>query len=1329
MNFYEIRERSTRKGGREIYPEFVLCRNSDLMIRGKAFYAIWDEEKGLWSTDEHDVATLVDKDLYSYLDKLIPGDPVKVCTMRQIGEKSSWLQYRKYVSNVPDDYHQLDDHLTFSDTVVKKEDYASKRLPYPLQKGPCEAYEQIMSTLYDPDERKKLEWAIGSIVSGDSRDIQKFVVLYGAPGAGKGTILEIIKKLFVGYCSTFDAKALTSQANAFSTEVFRSNPLVAIQTDGNLSRIEDNSKLNTIVSHEDITVNEKFKAQYTLQMHCMLFMATNQPVMITDAKSGLIRRLIDVSPSGRRIPPKTYRTLMNQIDFELGAIASHCLDIYNEAGRDAYNTYVPMNMIYQTDIFFNFVEQYIDKLSDPDGISLSRAYDLYSEYHSVALDGYKKLARHKFREELKNYFENFYEVTRVDGKQVRSWYTGFLKDKFSGVLPDISDERSESWLVLDKTESLFDVIFADCPAQYTSMRGGPLYPWADCATSLKDISTGEVHYVKVPENLVVVDFDIRDAEGNKSKEKNLAAASKWPKTYAEFSKSGGGVHLHYFYDGDVTRLDRVYDDGIEVKIFTGGSALRRKLTFCNDIPIATINSGLPLKKEEPVIDQKVIKSEKKLRELILRNINKEIHPGTKPSIDFIAKILDDAYASGLKYDVSDMRQRIFVFAMNSTNQSDYCMKKVGEMKFRSETASGPVDISDDVVFFDVEVFPNMNLVCWKYAGSDKEVVSMFNPTPKDIEVLMSMPLVGFNNRRYDNHILYAIYLGYSPEQVYEVSMRLVNNEKNAGFGEAYNISKTDVYDFVSKKQSLKKYEIELGQHHQELGIRWDQPVPKDMWETVAKYCGNDVRATEAVWNARQSDWKAREILADLSGLTVNDTTNSHTTRFIFGDDRKPQIQFNYRFLGGPLRDGETYSVPDGADPEWSLFEGGNKPIFPGYVFDAGKSTYRGEEVGEGGYVYAEPGIYYNVALLDIASMHPSSIVAENLFGDKYTKRFKDILDARVAIKHKDYEKARIMLDGKLARYLDDESASADLASALKIAINSVYGLTSAKFDNPFHDIRNKDNIVAKRGALFMVNLKHEVQRRGFTVAHIKTDSIKIPNATPEIIDFVTQYGRAYGYNFEHEATYERMCLVNDAVYIARYKDGKHAGEWVAVGAQFQHPYVFKKLFSHEPIGYSDMCETKSVNSSLYLDMNENLPDVSDLEKEHDRLMHDILKSKDEPYTEEIQQKCKRVDELEKDIQKGHDYQFIGKVGLFSPMMYGCGGGILVREKDGKYYAVTGTKGYRWMEAEQVELLGNQNKVDKRYYEELVTDAVKQISKYGDFDAFVDVEGGIEGDKA
>lgn len=375
--------------------------------------------------------------------------------------------------------------------------------------------------------------------------------------------------------------------------------------------------------------------------------------------------------------------------------------------------------------------------------------------------------------------------------------------------------------------------------------------------------------------------------------------------------------------------------------------------------------------------------------------------------------------------------------------------------------------------------------------------------------------------------------------------------------------------------------------------------------------------------------------------------------------------------------------------------------FPGYEFVDGKNIYRGTDVGKGGYVYAEPGMYGNIALLDVASMHPHSAINLNAFGE-YTQHFKDLVDARIAIKRKDFDKARKMFGGKLAPYLDDETTAKNLTQALKIAINSVYGLTSANFDNPFRDIRNKNNIIALRGALFMRTLQDEVQKRGFKVAHIKTDSIKIPDATPEIIEFVMDFGRQYGYEFEHEATYDRMCLVNDAVYIAKYDNG----EWTATGTQFQIPYVFKKLFSKEDILFDDLCETKSVTSSLYLDMNENLPDVSNLEKELNKIL------KNSPGDENL------INNLKEEIAKGHNYRFIGKVGRFCPIKPGCGGGLLMREKDGKYYSATGAKGYRWLEAEIVSSLGRADDIDEGHFKEMADAAIDTIKKYGDYEWFV-----------
>ena len=1319
IDFLMISTRSTKRGVIEIYPKFIIKKSSDLMIRGGDFYAIWLEDRGLWSTDEQDALQLIDRELDRYAEENRKNfdSSVKVLHMwdSESGMIDSWHKYCQ--KQMRDSFHMLDEKLIFSNTPTNKKDYASKKLKYPLEEGTINAYDKLMSTLYSETEREKIEWAIGSIVCGDSKKLQKFMVLYGAAGTGKSTVLNIIQQLFDGYYSVFDAKALGSSSNSFALEAFKSNPLVAIQHDGDLSRIEDNTRLNSLVSHELMTVNEKFKSTYANRFKCFLFMGTNKPVKITDAKSGLIRRLIDVSPSGDKLSPKEYKTVMKQIEFELGAIAYHCQNVYL-ANPGMYDDYIPVAMLGASNDFYNFIIDSYHVFKKEDGTTLKASWEMYKTYCDEAKVPFP-FSQRIFKEELKNYFRDYKERFNLDdGTRVRSYYIGFRTEKFEEQTISEKEEPEQKLIEFKAQPSIFDKECADCPAQYATSSEIPTSKWEKVKTKLSSIDTSKLHYVKVPENHIVIDFDIPDKDGNKSFELNLKEASKWPPTYAELSKSGQGIHLHYIYAEDPAKLSRVYDDHIEVKVFNGKSSLRRKLTKCNNLPIATINSGLPLKGEKQVINFEGVKSEKGLRTQIKRNLNKEYHPATKPSIDFIYKILEDAYASDLHYDVTDMRNAVLAFAASSTHQADYCIKLVNKMQFKSaDQSSGTKNDDAKLVFYDVEVFPNLFLVNWKIEGEGKPVVRMINPTSAEIEELMRFRLVGFNCRRYDNHILYARLMGYTNEQLFSLSNRIINGSANCFFGEAYNVSYTDVYDFCSKKQSLKKWEIELGIHHQELGLPWDQPVPEEMWTKVAEYCDNDVIATEAVFNARKADFTARQILADVAGMTVNDTTNSLTTKIIFGNNRKPQDQFNYRFMGEVTPDCEPWTITEDmvlydqlGDENFTLFNKDGKPVFPGYTFEGGKSIYRGEEVGEGGYVYAEPGMYSNIALLDIASMHPSSIVAEELFGPEYTKRFNEILQARIAIKHKEFDKAKKMLNGALAKYLTDEAAAADLAQALKIAINSVYGLTSASFDHPFRDNRNKDNIVAKRGALFMVNLKHEVQRRGFIVAHIKTDSIKIPDATPEIIQFVMDYGKQYGYNFEHEATYDRMCLVNDAVYIAKYKDGKHAGEWTATGTQFQVPYVFKKLFSKEPIEFEDMCETKSVTSALYLDMNEGLPDVSELEAERDRLA-----KKDPPMEREG---------LSEEIAKGHNYHFIGKVGQFCPIKPGCGGGILLRETENKktgekgYAAATGSKGFRWLESEMVRELGKENDIDRTYYNNLVDEAVKSLSSYGDFERFV-----------
>ena len=249
-----------------------------------------------------------------------------------------------------------------------------------------------------------------------------------------------------------------------------------------------------------------------------------------------------------------------------------------------------------------------------------------------------------------------------------------------------------------------------------------------------------------------------------------------------------------------------------------------------------------------------------------------------------------------------------------------------------------------------------------------------------------------------------------------------------------------------------------------------------------------------------------------------------------------------------------------------------------------------------------------------------------------------------------------------------------LAYALKIIINTIYGLTFMRNGKSrFRDPRNIDNIVAKRGALFMCQLRHEVEDLGYKPIHIKTDSIKIPDPDETVINYIIQRGKDYGYTFEVEEEFDRICLVNKAVYVGKLTNG----EWTATGEEFQHPYIFKTLFSKENVEYKDLCEIRQVQNpaEMYLDFNESNPEE-------------------------------------------HNYHFIGKVGSFVPVKEGCGGGILVRKTEDKESSVNGTKGYRWKESYVVK---DMEEIDHGYYNLLAKKAKEHISEFCDYDLFVSDE--------
>ena len=1297
-----------------IKPTFSVTKRKDLMTKGGKFEAFYNDETGLWSTDLGELTELIDEKSKAKRDEIKEHleEDYKIVAMDTYNS-GILTSFNKYVKDAPNIFKTLDPKITFADQEVTRTDYCQHKLDYVMEEGDCSAWNKLVGTLYAPEERQKIEWAMGCLIAGDSRKLQKAVFIEGKPGKGKSTIFEIMQEMFPHYYGTFTAEQLGDDSDQFSLASLASNPLFAIDADAKLYNLTATNRINKVIGHDIMTINEKFKQQYDLRITTMLWMASNYHCKIDSSSSGLLRRILLITPTGITLPIEEYEECREKIRFEYGAIAYRCYSIYKELGFTYYNKYVDKRLLVESNEVYNFMKENYIEFSNSPYLTVNMLWTRYKQYLEESNTGNYKVKKIDFTNDIIGYFNEYTDKKYgaygvLEGFKTDMFEFSTYQEKKTGKtsLPD--------WLQLVEDISVDDNVlnklYSSCKAQEATVGDHPKQKWDEVTTTLSDIDTTKVHYVLPPEpNHIVIDFDLKDKDGNKNLDLNLEAAKTFPKTYAEVSKGGAGLHLHYIYDGDPSELASLYSENIEILSFKGKKALRRRLSLCNAVALTVLQVGqLPKKEDKKMpINTDIVVNEKALRTTIAKCINKKVHGDTTSNINFIYDILEKAYNSGEDYDVSDMYQAVLVFAKNSskTKRGDLTnLHKVGKMHFRCKrfeealedeaiatNSKGDFEEDAPIVFVDIEIFPNLFVVCWKKRG-DNTRVQWINPTAEQIRSLFIFRLIGFNNRDYDNHILYAASNGYTVQALYNLSQNIINGssevKKNSKFGEAYNLSYADCYDFASaaNKMSLKKWGIKLKKRHLENSYPWDQPVPEDKWNEIAEYCSNDVELTEAVFEELQGDFAARVILSKISGLTVNDTTNQHTTRILCGTKKNPQSEYIYTDLS---KEFPGY--------EYNSFGFKEEDYIPGCKIISGKSRYLGEDPGEGGYKIANYGYYENVGLLDIASMHPSSAIALNIFGDEITGRFKALVYGRVAVKHvreigdNAYKDALDILGklgdnvaGVIEEYYREgiesgtpmKKLTKQLADALKTAINSVYGLTSAAFPNKLKDPRNKDNIVAKRGALFMLTLKHKLMDMGVTIVHISTDSIKIANITPEIIEFVSDFGKQYGYTFEHEATYSKMCIVNDAVYIAEevVADGQPCEPfWTATGKQFQVPYVFKTLFSHEEIEFDDLCETMSTTSALYLD-------------DH----------------------------------------FVGRVGEFTPVIEEANGCELLRlsgvDENGnnKFAAATGSKGYLWLESEMVRSIfaDPMSVVDMSYYQKLADKAVEAIEEYVPFNKFV-----------
>src|SRR5699024_1203757 len=188
-------------------------------------------------------------------------------------------------------------------------------------------------------------------------------------------------------------------------------------------------------------------------------------------------------------------------------------------------------------------------------------------------------------------------------------------------------------------------------------------------------------------------------------------------------------------------------------------------------------------------------------------------------------------------------------------------------------------------------------------------------------------------------------------------------------------------------------------------------------------------------------------------------------------------------------------------------------------------------------------------------------------------------------------------------------------------------------------------------------------------------------ATQEIIVFVREYGRQHGYTFDHENTYSKMAVVNKSEYICQFEENGQM-VWEATGSKFAQPYVFKKLFSKEPVLVEDYAIMKQVKSAIYLG-DTFIGKSANVYASH---------SGDTMY---------RVTDNPKAGQPIVDKKTKEEIGI---------------EPDKLKHAVTGTKGHLW---KLFRSYSGKEDIDMLYYDTLVKDAIKSLESVGDASAIID----------
>lgn len=176
--------------------------------------------------------------------------------------------------------------------------------------------------------------------------------------------------------------------------------------------------------------------------------------------------------------------------------------------------------------------------------------------------------------------------------------------------------------------------------------------------------------------------------------------------------------------------------------------------------------------------------------------------------------------------------------------------------------------------FDFEVVAYDWLVVFKLLGTDE--FTIFHNDNVSVREFMELHkddlFVGFNCKHYDNHILKAVLMDCTPQEIKSVNDFIISG--NNGWehpllqGVQIYFNSCDLKDDMQDGISLKSIEAHLGMdiEESEVDFNIDRPLTEDELKQTIFYCKYDVKATEKLFEIRHDYLSAKQTLGAMRNI-------------------------------------------------------------------------------------------------------------------------------------------------------------------------------------------------------------------------------------------------------------------------------------------------------------------------------------------------------------------------------------------------------------------------------------------------------------------------------